>query len=83
MRAGDGKDPSEVLPSLGPCTHAYPHGRSGLWELEAPGMLILSGDHFRNLYRIAHSERAVEKWDNFAFRLSVNHQPAPRASHAI
>ena len=37
-------------------------GRAG--GLKAPGIFKLEPVLFRNLYRIAHSEAAVEKWDN-------------------
>ena len=36
----------------------------GSGGLTAPGIFQFEPDRFRNLYRIAHSEAAVEKWDN-------------------
>jgi hypothetical protein len=55
------KDPSEASP--GSCTHVYRTGAWGAGGLKAPG-ICFEPDRFRNLYQIAHSESAVEKWDN-------------------
>jgi hypothetical protein len=41
--------------------------RTGAWgfgSLRRPAFVNFEMHRFRNLYQIAHSESAVEKWDN-------------------
>ena len=56
------KDPSEA--SLGSCTHVYRTGAWGRGSRKRPAFVDFEPGRFRNLYQIAHSELAVEKWDN-------------------
>src|ERR1700730_965059 len=52
-----------------------PHGRWGAGGLKAPGIFQFEPDRFRNLYRIAHSER---RWKS-----GITRVPAFRQSPAL
>ena len=51
--------------------------------LKRPAFLNVEPGAFLSLYKIAHSESMVDKWDNFAFRLLHNQRSPLRTREDI